>query len=147
MKTGRTPHLLWAILGAVSIAGMWFAWSALGAVALFGSIGMAFVMWHFLGSRGSWMALVVVGFGMSGLLGWQAVSGNRCPPDGQKVFLKEGKPPVGCDEMRTSAAAMAVFFMFVAGLGIGAPLYARSVLRDENTEHDSHPDSDREQIA
>jgi hypothetical protein len=134
MTTSRLPHVLWVLLGVISVFGMWFAWSTPGAFALFGSIAAAFVLWHFLGARGSWMALIVVGFGMAGLLGWQAATSSRCPADGQKVFLKENKPPVGCAEMRTSAAAMAVFFAFVGGLGIGAPLYARSVRRDEERD-------------
>jgi hypothetical protein len=99
---------------------------------MFGCIAAAFVMWYRLGSRGSWMALIVMGAGMSGLLGWQAATGSRCPAPGTKVFLKANKPPVDCTEIRTSAGSMSVFFALVALLGIGAPFYARS-LRDDDT--------------
>lgn len=73
------------------------------------------------------MALIVVGLGMSGVLGWQAVTGSRCPVEGTKVFLKADKPPVGCDEVRASAAVMGVFFAMIALIGMAAPLYARGI--------------------
>ncbi|MCB0877799.1 MAG: hypothetical protein KDC46_02310 [Thermoleophilia bacterium] len=123
-------HLAWGILGAVSIPALWYAWSLPGAVVMFACIGAAFVLWNRLGSRGAWVTLIVLGLGMGGLLGWEAVTGSRCPADGTKVYLAVGKPAVGCDEMRASAASMAMFFLLIGGIGIGAPLYARSV-RDE----------------
>ena len=126
-------HMAWAILGLLAVPGLWFAWSLPGAIVMFGCIGGAFVLWNRLGSRGSWLALVIVGAGMAGLLGWQAVTGSRCPEAGTKVFLKEGKPPVGCDEIRASAGSMAAFFALIMGIGIGAPIYARSMRETEAT--------------
>lgn len=127
----RVPHVAWALLGVVAVPAAWFAWSLPGGIALFGAIAASFVLWHVFGSRGSWMALVVIGVGMSGLLGWQAATGARCPADGTKVFLKENKPPIGCSDVRASATAMSAFFGIVALLGIGAPIYARRL--DENS--------------
>lgn len=121
----RFPHLAWGALGAAAAASMWFAYTIPGAIGLFLAIALAFVMWKRLGPRGSWMALIVMGLSMSGVLGWQAATGSRCPPAGTKVFLKEGKPPVSCDEIRASAGSMSVFFGLIALLGVGAPFYAR----------------------
>lgn len=121
------PHLAWGTLAAVAVPSMWFAWSLPGAAVMFACIGLAFVMWNRMGSRGSWMALVVMGAGMSGLLGWQAVTGTRCPEGDTRVFIKEGKPPIACTDVRASAAVMSVFFGLVALIGLGAPIYARSL--------------------
>jgi hypothetical protein len=132
--SSRRPHVAWGLLGAVSIPALWYAWSLPGAAVMFACIAAAFGMWYRLGPRGSWMALVVMGLGMSGLLGWQAATGNRCPAPGTKVFLKENKPPVDCAEIRASAASMSAFFGLIALLGIGAPLYARSMRDDEDEE-------------
>lgn len=125
------PYAAWGLLGAIAIPSMWFAWSLPGAIGLFGGIAAAFGLWYKLGSRGSWLALLVMGAGMSGILGWQAATGSRCPEPGTKVFLKLNKPPVDCTEIRTSAASMSAFFAMIALLGIGAPLYARSMREDE----------------
>lgn len=119
------PHVVWTALGAASIPAMWWAWSLPGGAAMFALIGLAFVLWNRLGSRGSWMALVVIGAGMSGLLGWQAATGSRCPEPGTRVYLRAFKPSVDCTEIRTNAASMAVLFGLVALIGIGAPFYAR----------------------
>jgi hypothetical protein len=124
---GFRQHLLWGLLGLVSIPALWFAWSLPGAAVMFGAIVAAFVMWNRMGSRGSWVALVVLGVGMGGLLGWQAATGSRCPAPGTEVFLKANKPPVDCTEIRASAGSMAAFFLLVALLGAGAPIYARSM--------------------
>ena len=123
----RWPHAAWAVLGAVSVVCLWYAWSLPGGIGMFACIWLAFVMWNRLGPRGSWMALVVLGAGMSGVLGWQAVTGSRCPDAGTKVFLKENKPPIGCADVRASAGVMSVFFGLVALIGIAAPIYARSI--------------------
>jgi hypothetical protein len=128
--TSRRPHVIWATLGAISIPAMWWSWSIPGAIVMFSCIIAAFVLWSRLGSRGSWMALVVMGVGMCVLLGWQAATGSRCPAPGTKVFLKVDKPPVDCTEIRTSAASMSAFFGLVALLGLGAPIYARSMRED-----------------
>jgi hypothetical protein len=128
--TSLVPHLAWLLLGAVTIPAAWYAWSLPGGIALFTAIAASFVLWHVFGSRGSWVALIVIGVGMSGLLGWQAATGARCPADGTKVFLKENKPPIGCSDVRASATTMSAFFGMVALIGIGAPLYARRVERD-----------------
>lgn len=124
------PHVVWALLGASSIPAMWWAWSLPGAAAMFALIALAFVLWSRLGPRGSWMALVVMGLGMGGLLGWQAATGSRCPEPGTRVFLKLNKPPVDCGEIRASAASMAALFGLVALIGIGAPIYARTMPDD-----------------
>ncbi len=134
MTAGRRPHAIWATLGLVAIPSMWFAYTVLGAIGMFSCIGLAFLLWHRLGSRGSWMALVVVGLGMSGLLGWQAVTGARCPEPGKKVFLKADKPPVGCAEFRAVAGVMGTFFLLLAIGGAAAPFYARR-LEDEPEGH------------
>ena len=118
-------HVAWALLGTAMGLGGWYAWSVAGRLGLFGSIALAFAMWRWLGPRGSWLALVTLGLGMSGVLGWQSVTGARCPAPGTKIFLKEGKPPVSCDEIRASAAAMSMFFGLVGVIGIAAPFYAR----------------------
>jgi hypothetical protein len=133
-RPSRRPHVAWALLGAASIPAMWFAWSWPGALAMFACIAAAFVMWHRLGPRGSWLALVVMGAGMCGLLGWQAATGSRCPPAGTKVYLKVGKPPVDCTEIRASAASMSMFFGLVALLGLGAPAYARMLRSDQEPD-------------
>jgi hypothetical protein len=142
--TDRRPHVAWGLLGAVAIPALWFAWSLPGAAVMFACIAAAFVMWNRLGSRGSWMALVVMGLGMSGLLGWQAATGSRCPAPGTRVFLKENKPPVDCTEIRASAASMSAFFGLVALLGIGAPLYARSMRNElaDDVDDDNVDDPD-----
>jgi hypothetical protein len=133
-------HVAWGLLGLVAVPAMWYAWSLPGAIAMFACIGAAFVLWSRLGSRGSWLALIVVGLGMGGVLGWQAVTGSRCPEGDTKVFLKADKPPVGCDELRASAGSMAAFFLLLAGIGIGAPLYARSArAEDEEIEGGDAP--------
>jgi hypothetical protein len=136
MRSGRRPHVAWAVLGLLSVASMWFAASVPGAIGIFVCIGAAFALWYGLGSRGSWMALVVIGLGMGGVLGWQAASGARCPAAGTKVFLREDRAPIGCRDVRASAGVMAIFFMLIAGIGIGAPIYARSIPEDE-TEPDA----------
>jgi len=128
----RAPHLAWAVLGLVSVPAAWYAWSLPGGIALFAAIAASFALWHVFGARGSWVALIIIGVGMSGLLGWQAASGSRCPADGTRVFLKVGKPSVDCAEIRASAGAMSAFFGLVALLGIGAPLYARRNPRDSD---------------
>ncbi|MCW2925020.1 MAG: hypothetical protein JWM98_2424 [Thermoleophilia bacterium] len=125
MSTGLRAHAMWTLFGLASIASMWFAYTAPGAVAMFVLIGLAFLLWYGLGSRGSWMALIVIGLGMGGLMGWQAVSDSRCPKPGTKVFLKADKPPVGCDEFRAVAGTMAVFCLLLALGGVAAPFYAR----------------------
>ncbi len=124
-------HVAWTILGVLAVPGLWFAWSLPGAIVMFGCIAAAFVLWNRLGSRGSWLALIIVGAGMAGVLGWQAATGSRCPAPGTTVFLKEGKPPVGCTEIRASAASMAAFFGLVALIGIAAPIYARTAGDDD----------------
>jgi hypothetical protein len=123
----RLPHVAWALLGIATVPAAWYAWSLPGGIALFAAIVAAFVLWHLCGSRGAWMALIVIGVGMSGLLGWQAATGSRCPADGTRVFLKVDKPSVDCAEIRASAATMSAFFGLVALLGVGAPIYARRV--------------------
>lgn len=130
-------HLAWAALGAAAIPALWWAWAIPGMVAMFVAIGLAFVMWHVLGPRGSWMALVVMGAGMAGLLGWQAATGSRCPAEGTRVFLKENKPSVDCAEIRANAGAMAALFGLVALLGLGAPFYARSIPDDDHDRDDA----------
>lgn len=119
------PHAAWALLGVASIPAMWWAWSLPGAAAMFALIVVAFVLWNRLGSRGSWMALIVMGVGMGGLLGWQAATGSRCPEPGTRVYLRAFKPSVDCTEIRRNAASMAVLFGLVALFGVGAPFYAR----------------------
>lgn len=127
MTRGVRPHLVWGSLGAVAVPALWYAWSLPGMAVMFGAIAMAFVLWRRMGPRGSWVALIALGLGMSGVLGWQAATGSRCPEGGAKVFLDEDKPPVGCAEIRASAATMSAFFALVALIGIGAPLYARGM--------------------
>jgi hypothetical protein len=129
-------HLVWAALGGIGALGLWFAYSPLGAAALFVAIGAPFVLWRLLGPRGSWLALVVLGVGMAGVLGWQAATGSRCPPEGTTVVLEEDKPPVSCDEIRASAGAMGVFFALLALGGALAPVYARRVLARLPEEED-----------
>ncbi len=128
--TSRIPHLAWFVLGAVTIPAAWYAWSLPGGIALFAAIAAAFGLWHVFGARGSWIALIVIGVGMGGLLGWQAATGSRCPADGTRVFLKLNKPSVDCAEIRASAGAMSAFFGLIAIMGIAAPIYARRVERD-----------------
>lgn len=125
MTRGLRQHAAWGLLGAVAVPSLWYAWSVPGALLMFACIGLAFVLWYTIGSRGSWVALVVVGAGMSGLLAWESSTGSRCPEGDSRVQLKEGKPEVGCDELRASAAAMGVFFGLVALFGLAVPIYAR----------------------
>lgn len=73
------------------------------------------------------MALIVIGLGMGGILGWQAATGSRCPQNNGKVYMRLDRPPVDCKQIKASAASLSIFFFLVAGLGLGAPLYARSV--------------------
>lgn len=133
---GRGRHVAWAALGAASIPALWWAWSLPGAAAMFTLIVAAFVLWERLGPRGSWMALVVMGIGMSGLLGWQAATGSRCPEPGTRVYLKAFKPAVDCSEIRASAASMAALFGLVALIGLGAPLYARTMPEEDPAPSD-----------
>lgn len=142
MTRSFRPHLVWGLLGAVAVPSLWYAWSVPGAAAMFACIGLAFVFWYRMGQRGSWMALVLMGAGMSGLLAWQAATGSRCPEGDTRVFLKPNKPPIGCTDVRASAGAMSVFFGMVALIGLGAPLYARSMRDDED-----HAAGDDEPIA
>jgi len=122
---GFGPHWAWGVLGAVAVPSLWFAWSVPGATAMLLAIVAAFVLWRRSGSTGMWVSLIVIGLGMGGVLGWQAVTGDRCPAAGTKVFLKEGKPPIGCDDVRASAATMGSFFALIALIGVGIPLYGR----------------------
>lgn len=123
---GYRNHVAWGLLGLVGALGMWFAWTVAGAIAMFAAIGAAFVLWKLLGSRGSWMALVVLGLGMSGVLGWQAATGARCPKPGTSVYLRLDRPKVNCEQIRTSAGVMAVLFGVIGLVGIAAPIYART---------------------
>jgi hypothetical protein len=116
--------------------GMWFAWSVAGAIALFVSICACFITWYRVGSRGAWVAAIVVGTIMTSVLTWQAATGARCPASGERVILKEGKPPVSCSEIRASAGAMAAFFGIVALIGVAAPFYARRLPEPDDVAGD-----------
>jgi hypothetical protein len=132
VTSGRRPYVAWAVLGALSVVSMWFAASVPGAIGIFACIGAAFALWYGVGSRGWWLALVVVGFGMGGLLGWQALhGGSRCPAAGTKVFMSANRAPISCRDVRASAAVMAIFFMLLAGIGIGVPIHTGSTSDDE----------------
>ena len=139
MNRGLRPHLIWGLLGICLAAGMWFAWSIPGAIVMFAAIGMAFVLWYRMGSRGSWVALITVGLCMSSVLGWQAATGSRCPEGDREVFMRTDRPPIDCTDVRSSAASMAVFFGIIALIGIAAPLYSR---REPEPGGDIEPELD-----
>lgn len=121
------PHLIWGTLGVVLAGCMWWAWSLPGGLGMFACIALAFVLWYRMGPRGSWVAVVAVGVIMSSILGWQAVTGSRCPAPGTEVFLRIDRAPIGCDDVRASAAVMATFFAIIAAMGAFAPVYARKL--------------------
>lgn len=79
-------HAAWALLGAGSVASLWWAWSIFGAIGLFSCIGLAFLMWYRMSHQGAWVAVAILGLGMAGVLGWQAATSARCPAAGTKVY-------------------------------------------------------------
>ena len=135
MSTYR-GHVAWGTLGVAGATGLWFAGFWWGAILMFVSIALAFVMWNRLGPTGSWVALVTLGALMTGVNSYEAVTGSRCPADGQKVFLKANKPPAGCDEMRAGAGSMAAFFLFVTIMGAAAPVYLRRLEAEPTSDED-----------
>ena len=128
--TGYRNHVAWGLLGIAAAACLWFAYSIPGAIGLFVVIGLAFVFWYRLGSRGSWMAVLLLGAIMSSILGWQAVTSARCPGNGDVLYMQANKPGVSCDELRASAASMSVLFGFFALMALATPFYARRARRD-----------------
>lgn len=129
-------HILWALLGLMGAAGMFWAATWIGVAAMFAAIGLAFVFWYRLGSRGSWMAMIMLGIGIAIPTTVMAVTGaGRCPDGNTKVVLKKGQPPVNCTQIRTGAASMAVMFWLITIVGIAAPIYA-SRIPDEEPEED-----------
>jgi hypothetical protein len=122
---GFRNHVLWGMLGIGSAAALWYAGTVPGAIGLFVAIGLAFPMWYRLGSRGSWMAVLLIGVIISSLTGWQAVTSARCPGAGDELYMQAGKRGVNCNQLRASAASMSVLFGFFAILAALAPFSAR----------------------
>ncbi|MCW2950201.1 MAG: hypothetical protein JWN41_1214 [Thermoleophilia bacterium] len=123
--TGYRNHVAWGLLGLAATASLWWAGTVPGAIGLFAVIGLAFVMWHFLGSRGAWMAVLLLGVIMSSLTGWQAITSARCPGAGDELVMSVTKPGVDCSQLRASAASMSLMFGFFAIMAAAAPFYAR----------------------
>ena len=121
----RAAKLWWAALALAALPSLWWVWSMPGAVAVFALIGAAFPLWRFTRGRGAWVCVAILGLGLSGVLTWQAFTGEHCPAAGTKVFLKEDRPPIGCSDVRQSAAVMAIFFGLVGFAGLAAPFYTR----------------------
>lgn len=135
-------HVAWALLGLLGAAGMFWAASWLGVIAIAVAIAGAFVMWSRLGSRGSWFALIMLGIGIAIPTTVMAITGaGRCPKPGATVILKEGKPPVDCAQIKAGAMSMAVMFWLVALIGVAAPFYASRVMRDD-ADGESSSDGD-----
>ena len=137
---GFRNHLAWGLLGIAGAASFWYAGTVVGAISLFVVIGMAFVLWHFLGSRGSWVAVLLLGGIMSSLTGWQAITSARCPGAGDELVMSLTKPGVNCDQLRASAASMSVLFGFFAIMAAAVPFYAR---RTPTTDDDEATEEDR----
>lgn len=127
MSRRLRPHLAWGLLGAIAVPSLWYAATVPGALAMFACIGLAFVLWYRMTPRGAWVAMVLLGAGMSGLLAWHAAAGSRCPQGDTKVTLKEGKPPAGCEDIRAGMAAASGLFALLALLGLAAPSYVRNL--------------------
>lgn len=118
-------HGVWILVGLAIGVGGWTAYTPIGAVGLLGGIAAAFIVWRVTHGRGAWVAAVVVGLGLAGLLGWQAVTGSRCPGAGERVELRANSGAATCDELRAGVASMAMFFALIGALGVAWPFYAR----------------------
>lgn len=124
---GYLNHVAWGLLGLAGTASLWWAGTVVGALSLFVVIGLAFVFWNRLGSRGAWMAVLLLGASMCGLTAWQAVTAARCPGAGDELVMSVTKPGVNCEELRASATTMSVLFGFFAIMGAIAPFYGRKI--------------------
>lgn len=122
---GFRNHIAWGLLGLAMAASFWYAGTVVGALSLFVVIGLAFVLWHYLGARGAWMAVLLLGTVMSSLTGWQAITSARCPGAGDELVMSLSKPGVDCAQLRASAASMSVLFGFFAVMAAAAPFYWR----------------------
>jgi len=125
--SGYVNHVAWGLLGLAGTASLWWAGTVIGAISLFAVIGLAFVFWSKLGSRGAWMAVLLLGASMSSLTGWQAITAARCPGVGDELVMSVTKPGVNCEELRASATTMSVLFGFFAIMGAIAPFYGRKI--------------------
>jgi hypothetical protein len=136
-------HAAWALVGAGVAVGFWESWHIAGATLLLGSIVAAFVVARLIGFSHAWVALLVCGVLMSGVLVWATVTSARCPEEGTKVLVKAGKPAVTCDELRTSYSAMAVVFALIAGMGIGWQRQQSKANPYTDAVNDRHEEADR----
>lgn len=124
-------HATWGLVGIVLAASLLLlasddsTVSVIAAVLLFVTIGSIFVLWNRLGGRGFWVGLLTCGLLMSATLTYATVARVGCPPSGEKILLKAGKPPVSCDEVRAGYLAMASFFYVITLVGLAAPYVAR----------------------
>lgn len=135
--THRRSEIAWALLGITLTLGMYHAYAIWGAIAMFGAIGSAFLIWYKMSPKGAWIAVVIVGVSMASLLGFQAVTSSRCPKGNSPIAIKAGDAPSGvvsCDELRASAASMAAFFAFIAIMGLAVPWVMRD--REEQPSED-----------
>jgi hypothetical protein len=126
LATRRGSKVAWGAAGLVLAAGMVLPsvhW--VGVVVLLAGVLLPFVLWSQTGGSGSWVGLVTLGVTMSALLASALLLKFGCPPPGTTVELKEGKPPVGCNEVRASYLTFSVFFGVVALAGLFTPWYVR----------------------
>ena len=134
----RSQRLLWGALGLLLAVGMLATGSAIGAVLLFVVIALWFVAWHLYGGREIWVALLVGGTLMTGILGWAAVTSAGCPTGTDRVMLKAGKPSVDCEEIRAGYVSMAAFFIVAAMIGAALPGIQRRRDQDELDARTAH---------
>ncbi|MBC7460216.1 MAG: hypothetical protein H7287_02535 [Thermoleophilia bacterium] len=135
---GFRNHAAWGLLGLAATASLWWAGTVPGAIGLFVVIGLAFVMWHFLGSRGAWMAVLLLGVIMSSLTGWQAITSARCPGAGDELVMSVTKPGVNCAQLRASAASMSVLFAFFALIAALTPRTVRKARAAAEVREDAN---------
>jgi hypothetical protein len=112
-------HIAWGATGLAMAAGGWFAFEMWGAVLLLGAIAVAFVLGWKYGADHAWPAMALGGLALAGVLAWAAATGARCPEPGEKMFIKNNKPPVTCADMRASYVTMATLFGLLGLAGIG----------------------------
>ncbi|MCW2971733.1 MAG: hypothetical protein JWN72_6 [Thermoleophilia bacterium] len=136
--TGYRNHVAWGLLGLAATASLWWAGTVPGAIGLFAVIGLAFVMWHFLGGRGAWMAVLLLGALMSSLTGWQAITSARCPGAGDELVMSLTKPGVDCSQLRASAASMSVLFGFFAVMAALTPRTVRKARAQAEVREDAN---------
>ena len=126
----------WAIVGVLLAIGMWFSWTAPGAVLMIAALALCFPLWHFTQGRRAWVGVLTMSIPMATVLTWAAATSQRCPKAGTTVLMQLGKAPVACEEFRAAYAGMAMFFATIAIIAAFAPstiAKARAQAREDDS--------------